>query len=117
MKKIFYLSTCTACLRIIKELNLSSEFETQDIKSEPISEEQLDYLRELAGSYECLFSKRAIKYREWNLKEKQLDESQIKSYLLKEYTFLKRPVLVADDEIFIGNSKKTVTAAKSFLHG
>jgi arsenate reductase len=34
---------------------------------------------------------------------------------LKEYTFLKRPVLIFNDQIFIGNAPKVVAAAKAFL--
>jgi len=32
------------------------------------------------------------------------------------YTFLKRPVILVDGQIFVGNSKKTVQAAKEALH-
>jgi arsenate reductase len=31
---------------------------------------------------------------------------------LDEYTFLKRPVFIVDNEIFIGNSKSVVAALK-----
>lgn len=69
----------------------------------------------LAGSYEALFSRRALKYRELGLNEKTLSEKEYKKYILKEYTFLKRPVLIFNDEIFIGNAPKVVAAAKAFL--
>ncbi len=69
----------------------------------------------LAGSYEALFSRRALKYRELGLNEKTLSEKEYKKYILKEYTFLKRPVLIFNDQIFIGNAPKVVAAAKAFL--
>lgn len=116
MKKIYYLSTCNTCTRILKELDLPEAFQFQDIKNEALTEEQLEAMKALSGSYENLFNKRARQYNALNLKEKSLSEADYKSYLLEHYTFLKRPVLVIDDQIFIGNSKKTVEAAKQSLH-
>jgi len=46
----------------------------------------------------------------------QLNEKDYRKYILLEYTFLKRPVIIVDNEIFIGNSKKTVAAAKAAIH-
>nr|WP_320119992.1 ArsC/Spx/MgsR family protein [uncultured Marinifilum sp.] len=115
MKKIYYLSTCSTCTRIIKELNLNSDFIYQDIKTEKISEKQLEEMAEMAGSYQNLFSRRAMKYKELGLKDKKLNEEEFKNYILSEYTFLKRPVLIIDNNIFIGNSKKNVEKAKSIL--
>ncbi|WP_047549719.1 arsenate reductase family protein [Psychroserpens sp. Hel_I_66] len=115
MKTFFYLKSCSTCNRIIKELDLPSDIELHDIKSSPISEEQINHLKELAGSFEALFSKRAQLYKSENLKDKNLNEEDFKFYLLKHYTFLKRPVLVYNSHIFIGNSSKTVEAAKAFI--
>lgn len=112
MKKVYHLSTCDTCKRIIKELDLPSEFIKQDIKGEEITVKQLEELRTLSGSYEALFSKRAKLYKERNLKEENLSEEDYKRFILEHYTFLNRPVIINDDEIFIGNSKKTVEAAK-----
>lgn len=64
MKKIYYLSTCDTCKRILKELAPLTDVDLQDIKSQPISQTQLEEMRNLAGSYEALFSKRARLYRE-----------------------------------------------------
>jgi len=115
MKKIYHLSTCDTCKRIITELNLSEKIIKQDIKSEAITEEQLDEMKQLAGSYEGLFSKRAQLYKQQNLKEKNLSEKDYKKLILAHYTFLKRPVLLLDNQIFIGNSKKVIEAAKTAL--
>ena len=71
---------------------------------------------QMAGSYEDLFSKRARLYREKGLHEKQLSETDYKNLILEHYTFLKRPVILVDDKIFIGNSKKVVVAAKEAIH-
>lgn len=116
MKKIYHLSTCNTCQRIIDELNLPEEFKLVNIKEEPLTENQLEELKELSGSYEALFSNRARLYKEYGLKDKDLNESDFKNYLLEHYTFLKRPVIVSDNKIFIGNSKQTVEAAKSAIN-
>ncbi len=117
MKKIYYLSTCDTCREIIKRLDGLLIFETQDIKTQPITEPQLKELKMLAGSYEALFSKRAVLYREMNLKDKSLTEADYRKFILKEYTFLKRPVIVFEDQIFIGNEKATVAAAEKAILG
>lgn len=85
-------------------------FELQDIKAEKITGKQLDEMKALSGSYEFLFSRRAIKYKELGLKDKNLTETDYRKYILNEYTFLKRPVVILDNQIFIGNEKKTVAA-------
>ncbi len=116
MKKIFHLSTCDTCKRIIKEINPPENFELQEIKTEVISEEDIAKMHELAGSYESLFSKRAQLYRKRGLQNEDLSETDYKNLILEHYTFLKRPVIINDDEIFIGNAKKTVAAAKISIH-
>ncbi len=115
MKKIYYLKSCSTCQRIIQELDLSDEFQYQNIKEEKITAEQLDEMAKLSGSYESLFSRRAMKYKALGLKDKQLTETDYRNYILEEYTFLKRPVIIIDDAIFVGNSKKTVEAVKQQL--
>lgn len=115
MKKVYYLKTCNTCLKILKELNLPSEFILQDIKNEAITVTQLEEMKTLSGSYEALFSKRSNLYREMNLKNQDLTERDYKQYILEHYTFLSRPVIIVDVNIFIGNSKKTVDTAKLFI--
>ncbi|MEY8020583.1 arsenate reductase family protein [Muriicola sp. SD30] len=113
---LYYLSTCDTCKRIIRELELPQEITLQDIKSNPISESQLKELKTLAGSYEALFSKRARMYKERGLNNRNLSEKEYRDLLLEHYTFLKRPVLLVGEKIFIGNAKKTVAAARETLH-
>ena len=115
MKKIYYLSTCDTCRRILKELDPSGEVKLQDIKEFPITEVELEMLRELAGSYEALINKRARLYQERGLKDQELLEEDYKKLLMEHYTFLKRPVILVEEEIFVGNSRKTVQAAGEAL--
>ncbi|MEM5563555.1 ArsC/Spx/MgsR family protein [Psychroserpens sp. AS72] len=116
MKKIYFLKTCSTCIRIIKSLDLPDDVKFQDIKTEEITVKQLEELAEMAGSYEALFSKRAKLYKEMGLKDQNLTDEEFKHYILEHYTFLSRPVIVYNNKIFIGNSAKTVEAAKAFIH-
>ena len=115
MKKIYHLSSCDTNKRILKELNLSEEFIKQDIKINPIKESELDEVYLFTKSYEALINKRARMYGQRDLKNKKIQESDYKKLLLEHYTFLKRPVLINELEIFIGNSKNIVASAKESL--
>lgn len=116
MKKIYHLSTCDTTQNILKEVDaVKKGAALQDIKTEKITPAQIDEMKKLAGSYEALFSRRALKYRAMGLHEKELSEKDYRKLILEEYTFLKRPVAIVNDQIFIGNTKATVTALKSAL--
>ena len=111
MKKIYHLSSCNTCSRILSEINPDNDVILQDIKTAEITDAQLEEMYALAGSYESLFSKRAQLYRQRGLNEQALEENDYKQLILEHYTFLKRPVMIFDKEIFIGNSKKVVAVA------
>ena len=111
MKKIYYLKTCDTCRRILKEMD-TSEYILQEIKTEPITVNQLEELYNLTKNYEVLFSKRAKKYKQMDLKNQHLTEKDYRQLILDEYTFLKRPVIVNENDIFVGNTKKLVTFIK-----
>ncbi|MFK7774870.1 MAG: arsenate reductase family protein [Saprospiraceae bacterium] len=115
MRKIYHLSTCSTCQRIIKELGGLEGFEMQNIKEEKIKAKQIDEMKKMAGSYESLFSRRSMKFRPMGLHEKEISEKEYRQLILEEYSFLKRPVIFIDDEIFVGNAKKVVAAAKEKL--
>jgi len=114
MKKVYFLQTCDTCRRILKEVDLEG-FEKQEIKANPVTVAQLDELYKLSNSYEGLFNKRAKLYRERDLKNQDLTEEDYRQFILEEYTFLKRPVFVVDNDIFIGNSKKVIATLKGKL--
>ncbi len=116
MNKIYYLSTCDTCKRIIAELGLKEKgFVFQDIKTEQITASQLEEMKAATGSYEALFSRIARKYKELDLAEKALTENDYKKFILEEYTFLKRPVIFIGNKVFVGNSKTVIAEAKAAL--
>ncbi|MBC7946459.1 MAG: arsenate reductase [Chitinophagaceae bacterium] len=116
MKKIYHLGNCTTCQAIISDTKIDKKgYSFQDIKFEKITPAQLDEMKKMAGSYEALFSRRAIKYRELGLKDKKLQEHDYRQLILDEYTFLKRPVVIMNKNIFIGSEKKNLEELKKAL--
>lgn len=116
MRKAYHLSSCSTCQKIIQELKLIEKgFQLQDIKQENISAKELDAIKEKVGSYEALFSRRAMKFRGMGLDKLVLTEQDYRQYILEEYTFLKRPVILIDDAVFVGNAKATVAEAAKLL--
>ena len=116
MKKIYHLATCSTNQKILKDVGATKKKATlQDIKSEPITPVQLDEMKKLAGTYEALFSRKAMKYRSMGLHEKQLTEKDYRKLILEEYTFLKRPVAIVNNRIFIGSTKAVVEELKNAL--
>lgn len=119
MKKIYTIGHCTTSLAMFEETGLDKQigkkFVLQNIKFEKITPAQLDEMKKMAGSYEALFSRRALKYKELKLKDKKLTEKDYRQYILDEYTFLKRPVIIMNNKIFVGSEKKTITALKNEL--
>jgi arsenate reductase (glutaredoxin) len=114
-KKVYYLASCSTCQRIMKEVGVDVSFEQQNIKETAITPAQLDEMRKLAGSYEAVFTRKSMKYQAWNLKEQALGENDFRDLILKEYTFLKRPVFIIGNEIFAGNAKVAVDGVKEAL--
>ena len=102
MKRIYHLSTCDNCRKLIKAFNPSTDFELVDIKTNSIDAQTLDFLKEKVSSYEAVFSKRAIKYKSLGLKDKNLSEADFRKLILEEYTFLKRPVLIDGEKVVVG---------------
>ncbi len=117
MRKFYHLSTCKTCQRIWQEIGLDPhDVTTQNIKEQPVSEEELDAMAEITGSYESLFSRRSMQYRKLGLGDADLQEADYRKYILEHYSFLKRPVLYIDNRVAAGNSKATIETMKEMLN-
>ena len=106
--KIYYLATCDTCRKIIKSLPNADRLTFHDIRQNPITENELEEMHQILGSYEALFSKKAQLYKSMDLKNQSLSETDYKKYLLEHYTFLSRPVFIIDEKIYIGNGQKNI---------
>ena len=111
MIKVYFLSSCSTCKSILKTWNLRDGLTTIDIKKAPLDEKDLKELYSISNNYEVLFNKRAIMVRDVKKKITIFKENDYKKLLLSHYSFLKRPVLLINKKLFIGNSKETVSQA------
>ena len=116
MNKIYYLASCDTCRKIIKSLPKGNDLVFRDIKQNPITEEELDEMYQLSGSYEVLFSKKAVLYKSMDLKNKTLTEADYKKLILDHYTFLSRPVFVINGGVYIGNSQQNMLQVMKVLN-
>jgi len=114
--KVYLLQSCSTCKRILKEVSNFGKFEVIDVKINALSIEDVDRLADKAGGYEAIFNKQSLKYRALGLKDKSLTESDYRKFLTEEYTFLKRPVFIVDNNIYVGNSKSTIKMLTDYLH-
>jgi arsenate reductase (glutaredoxin) len=115
MNKVFHLSNCGTCKRILNDTNAAEVCALQDIKIANITAEELDWVAAKVGSFEALFSRKALKFRAMGLHERTLTETDYRDLMLQEYTFLRRPFIIIGENVFIGNAPKTVDAAKAFI--
>lgn len=116
MNTVYYLNSCNTCIKIIKELNLDDSFKLREIKNNPINSLELNYLYNKTESYEALFNKRAVLFREKKKIQNHFNEQDYQKLILEHYTFLKRPILIIKNKIFIGNSKLVISEANKFLN-
>lgn len=116
MKRVYYLSTCSTCSRILKErVDFLLDFEEREIKSNAITPQELDEMRALKGSYEALFSRKSQQIKVLGLDIKNFTESDYRSYILSHYSFLRRPVFIIDDQIFVSSDKNEIEALDQVL--
>ncbi len=114
MQKVFYLKTCGTCTKILKMFDLS-DWELRELKSSPITEQELAQMYEHTKSYEALFSRRSTQIKAREIDVKTLEENDFKELILDHYSFLKRPVFLTEKEIFVGNDKKNIENLEEFI--
>ena len=107
MRRIYHLSTCSTNKRILSQINTNG-VELINIKSQHISEEDLDFMYKHTGSYEALFNKKAQKYKAMPASEKPVKDEDYKGLILSDYTFLKRPAAILDDQVIAGSTPESV---------
>ena len=114
MKKVFYLKTCGTNKKIMTPLDLS-DWELREIKSQPVTEAELEEMYEKTQSYEALFSKKSTQIKERGIDVSSLKEQDFKKLILDHYSFLKRPVFITDKEVFAGSDKKNLENLNAFF--
>lgn len=115
MQKVFYLKTCGTCTKILKKFDLS-DWELRELKTSPLTQNELAEMYQRTNSYVALFSRRSTQIKLREIDVNSLEEEDFKTLLLDHYSFLKRPVFLTDDQIFIGNEKKNIENLEQFFH-
>lgn len=109
VEKFYWLPHCSTCVKAENHLLEQGVVIHQhiNVKQEKISREEAEALAKTLGGVDKLFSKRSMKYRAWGLHEKTLTDEDMLSYIVEEYTFIKRPVLLTTDgRVLAGFSAK-----------
>ena len=94
--ELYWLPHCSTCQKakaFLEDKGIRFTL-VRDIKAEPLGEAEVHRLVQAVGSEEALFSKRAMKFRQWGLHEKELSSTDLVELMVKEYTFIKRPVVI-----------------------
>lgn len=113
VETFYWLPYCTTCQKAeayLKDKGVKIKSYV-DVKEDGVNKTTVKKLCKLAGGVEKVFSKRAMKYRSWGLNEKDLSDEEMIDYMVQEYTFIKRPTIVTnDDQVLSGFSKKQYDA-------
>ena len=109
--EVYGLPHCTTCQRALQYLRdrdaAISRF--RDLKAEPLQRSEVEELARKVGGPEKLFSRRAMKYRQMGLHERDLiTYDDLLRLMAEEYTFVTRPVVVLGDHATAGFSAKRV---------
>ena len=115
--KFIFLSTCSTCKKIINILGIENKSFLQDVKHKILSKNQLDFLYNYTKSYEALINKRGLVYKKIKQDGLIMNEKKFKELLEKEYSCVKRPILIWNNKVYIGNSKSTVEMMNFVING
>ncbi len=106
MKRVYQLSSCSTCKRILASVTWPADIVVIDIKLHSIPAEVLEDLKTQYGSYEAVFSKKARRYTE--VKASITCDEDYKSLILSDYTFLRRPAIIYEGFYSVGNDRSAV---------
>ena len=106
---LYWSPNCSTCQKAARWLDRRGVKVTKfrDIKDEPLSRPEVEALAKLLGGPEDLFSKRAVKYREMKLGEREVSPAEMLDLMSSEYTFLKRPIMVIGDKAIASFFERT----------
>jgi arsenate reductase len=109
---VYWLPHCSTCQKAVKHLHERGVRvdEFRDLKGQPLQESEVRELARKVGGVEALFSRRAMKYRQMGLHEREVGEDEMVRLMTEEYTFVTRPVIVLGDRATAGSAAKRIDA-------
>jgi arsenate reductase (glutaredoxin) len=109
---VYWLPYCTTCQKAVAHLRAKGvEIRSfRDLKAAPLAPAEVRDLAAKVGGVDALFSRRAMKYRQMGLHERELSEDEMVKLMSDEYTFVTRPVIARGDRATAGFSQKRVDA-------
>lgn len=112
MIHIVGIKNCNTVQKTLKWLQGKNfEFTFQDVKKNPLSEEEiLDLVKKL--SIETVINKKGTKWKSLNVSDKNLSDQELFDLVNEHQTMIKRPVIYNDDSVMIGFDED---ALESFL--
>ena len=107
---VYWLPYCTTCQKAVAYLEGKGVpvRNYRNLKEAPLTEDEVRALAAKVGGVEKLFSKRAMKYRQMGLHEREVSEDEMVRLMAQEYTFVTRPVIVRGHRATAGFSAKRV---------
>lgn len=109
---VYGLPHCSTCQKAVAYLEGRGVHidRFHDLKTDRLSADEVRALAERVGGVEKLFSRRAMKYRQMGLHEREVPEDEMLRLMEEEYTFITRPVVVSGDRATAGFSAKRLDA-------
>ena len=109
---VYWLPYCTTCQKAAAHLEAKGVpiRGYRNLREQPLSEDEVRALAAKVGGVGALFSKRAMKFRQMGLHERELSDDEMVRLMAQEYTFITRLVIVRGDRATAGFSPKRVDA-------
>lgn len=112
--KVFYYNGCSTCKKILKTLDENGfVYDKVDIKTCPPSYEELKhFMNDFDYEMKKFFNTSGKIYKDLNLKDqvKTMSQEEALELLSKNGMLIKRPIIVLDDDIIVGNDKNKIQA-------
>jgi arsenate reductase (glutaredoxin) len=118
---LYWSPSCSTCQKAARWLDRRGVkvAKFRDIKDAPLTRAEVEALAKMLGGPEDLFSKRAVKYREMKLGEREVSPAEMLDLMTGEYTFLKRPIMVIGDKAIASFFERTFDSflAENYFEG
>ncbi|MCV0400487.1 MAG: arsenate reductase [Nitrosopumilus sp.] len=102
--KICHKHSCITCKKTISEVErISADIEKRDFFKEPFSESELKKIIKMTGKKPTeLLRKRDKMYKELDLDNKKMTDSQLVKLMAKYPGLILRPIIIVKNKAFVG---------------